>query len=113
MGMNNTTGQRIEGVAWLRQRLADVLTTPLGSRVMHRDYGSRLFELMDQPMSPRWRVQVFAATAEAIANPVNGLPDFKVTAVDLVVNAKGESELDVYGAYLPTDELIKVEGIKV
>jgi phage baseplate assembly protein W len=113
MGMNNKTGQRIKGLAWLSQRLNDVLTTPLGSRVMLRDYGSRLFELVDHPMSPGWQVQIYAATAGAIANPINGLPDFKVTAVEVVISADGKANLDVYGMYLPTGELVKVEGIKV
>ena len=112
-GMNNKTGQRIEGVAWLRQRLADVLSTPLGTRVMLRAYGSRLFELTDNPMSPRWKVQIYAAVAEAISNPINGLPDFQVTASTVKVDSEGKAELDVWGVYVPTRELIKVEAIKL
>lgn len=113
MGMNNKNGQRIEGIAWLRQRLADVMTTPIGSRVMRREYGSELFNLIDQPMSSGWRVQIYAAVAKAVENPVNGLADFKVRQVLVNTLADGQAELDVYGVYVPTNDLVKVEGIKL
>ncbi|KPN28874.1 baseplate wedge subunit [Halolamina pelagica] len=41
-GVDRTNGQRLEGLAHIRQSVADILTTPLGSRVMRRDYGSLL-----------------------------------------------------------------------
>lgn len=113
MGMNNQTGGRIEGIAWLRQRLADVLSTPLGSRLMRREYGSRLYELIDQPMSPRWKVQIYAAVADAVINPVNDLPDFQVTQAQVMTDAEGRAVLDLWGVYVPTSELIRIESIKV
>ena len=36
------------------------------SRVMRRDYGSRLPDFLDQPMTPRLAVELYAATAEAL-----------------------------------------------
>lgn len=65
-GMNRNTGKPIDGDERLAQRIADVLTTPLGSRVMLRDYGSRLLQLTDRPATPPLAIQVYAATAEAI-----------------------------------------------
>src|SRR5690625_209350 len=66
-GMDRHTGKRIDGVAELRQQVRTVLETPIGSRVMQRDYGSRLFELLDDPVDQRFQVEVNAAVAEAIA----------------------------------------------
>jgi len=61
--MNKITGKRIEGDAHIAQSIVDILTTPLGSRVMLRDYGSRLFELVDAPVSRRFPGLLVAATA--------------------------------------------------
>ena len=37
--MNRNTGKAITGVAHLTQSVADILLTPIGSRVMRRGYG--------------------------------------------------------------------------
>lgn len=66
IGMDAATGQRIDGDAHLAQSIGDILTTPIGSRVIRRDYGSALFELIDQPMNPLGRLRVFAAVADAL-----------------------------------------------
>ena len=45
-GMDASTGQPLTGSAHLVQSIRDILTTPIGSRVMRRDYGSRLPALL-------------------------------------------------------------------
>ena len=60
-GMDRNTGRTLDGDAHLAQSIGDILTTPLGSRVMRRDYGSMLFELIDQPLNAANRLLVFAA----------------------------------------------------
>ncbi len=37
-GMNANTGKELEGIEHLKQSIIDILTTPIGSRVMRRDY---------------------------------------------------------------------------
>lgn len=64
--MSNTTGKALSGDAHLAQSIADILTTPLGSRVMRRDYGSLLFELIDRPINGAIRLLMHAATAIAL-----------------------------------------------
>ncbi len=66
-GMDRNTGKRIDGVAHIAQSIADILTTPIGSRVMRRHYGSRLFELIDAPLNAATRQLIAAASAGAIA----------------------------------------------
>lgn len=48
-GVNCRTGKRLSGAVHLRQSVSDILNTPVGSRVLVRDYGSDLFELLDSP----------------------------------------------------------------
>ena len=64
--MDRLTGTVLSGTASLAQQVADVLTTPIGSRVMRRDYGSLLPLLIGQPLNARTRLQIYAATAAAL-----------------------------------------------
>ena len=66
MGMNAETGRELTGLEHLKQSIADILNTPIGSRVMRRDYGSRLFELIDAPINRSTVVDIVAETAEAL-----------------------------------------------
>ena len=65
-GVNARTGFQVAGEAHLRQSVRDILTTPLGSRVMRRTYGSRLFELVDGPLNATHIADIVAASAEAL-----------------------------------------------
>jgi len=65
-GMDRQTGKSLAGADHLKQSIADILGTPLGTRIGLREYGSELPELMDQPMNELGRIRVFAATALAI-----------------------------------------------
>lgn len=109
-GMNNTTGKPIEGLDYLRQRLTDVLTTPKGTRLMRRDYGSGLFDLVDQAMNDGWLVQCYGAIAEAIADPVNGLPDFRLERIEPSELGADGGVFELTGVYLPTAQRVSVSA---
>jgi len=64
--MNANTGKKLEGLEHLKQSIIDILTTPIGSRIMYRDYGSRLFELVDRPVNRDFTLEIYAAVAEAL-----------------------------------------------
>ncbi|WOP14664.1 GPW/gp25 family protein [Ottowia sp. SB7-C50] len=64
--MNRATGQALSGVAHLTQSVADILLTPIGSRVMRRGYGSLVPELVDQPDNAATRLRLRAAVAGAL-----------------------------------------------
>ena len=63
MGMNASTGRSLTGLAHLRQSIADILTTPIGSRIRRRRYGSEVPELIDQPLNEATQLRIYAATA--------------------------------------------------
>lgn len=50
----------------IKQSIIDILTTPIGSRIMRRHYGSHLFALIDSPFNDINRMQLIAATALAL-----------------------------------------------
>lgn len=109
-GTNASNGKRLDGFAHLRQSLRDILTTPLGSRVMRRDYGSRLFSLIDAPMNRATLLDLYAATAEAIAR---WEPRFQVERVQAVSATPGRVELDLFGTYLPDGQVVRIDGIVI
>lgn len=66
-GMDRTTGKALSGDAHLTQSLTDIVTTPLGSRVMRRDYGCLVPELIDKPLNRATALLCSVAIAIAIA----------------------------------------------
>lgn len=102
-GMHRLTGKRIEGAEHIAQSIADILTTPIGSRVMRRDYGSRLFELVDTPLTASNRLLWIAATAGALRKRE---PRIALEKVGIALSATGQAVLTLTGRRtdLPTNE---------
>lgn len=110
-GMNAQTGRQLCGLAHLRQSITDILSTPMGSRVMRREYGSRLFELIDAPVTQGTLIDLYAATAEALAK---WEPRFKLNRVQRASIAEdGRTRLILEGEYLPEGRQVSLEGILV
>ena len=80
IGMNRQTGARLTGADHLEQSIADILGTPLGTRIGRRDYGSLLPELLDQPANTATRILLYAATALAL---LRHEPRLRVTRLSL------------------------------
>ncbi|WP_235503146.1 GPW/gp25 family protein [Dichelobacter nodosus] len=49
----------------IHQSLHDIFTTPIGTRIQRRDYGSYLFALIDSPMNEAGRLRLAAAIVDA------------------------------------------------
>lgn len=100
-GMNRSTGQALDGMAHLRQSIADILTTPIGSRVMRRDYGSRLPDLIDQPDHGATRVRLYAAIASAL---MRWEPRLLLSAARIAAGTRpGQVMVDIEGVYRPVN----------
>ena len=67
MGMDRATGAPLSGDDHLAQSVADIITTPLGTRPMRRDYGSLVPELLDRPLHAATALLLASAAAMAIA----------------------------------------------
>ena len=93
-GMSRTTGKPLDGVAHLAQSIGDILTTPVGSRVMRRDYGSLIPELIDQPMNPATRLRLMSASVSAL---VRWEPRLRIASVQFSVDARGGAVIDIEG----------------
>lgn len=65
-GMDVNTGKELEGIEHLKQSIVNILTTPINSRIMRRNYGSRLLELVDRPINRDFTLEIYAATADTV-----------------------------------------------
>lgn len=106
-GTDAATGKPLEGQAHLRQSIRDILTTPIGSRVMRREYGSRLFDLTDNPLNDETIIEIYAATAEALHQ---WEPRLRVRRVQASVSGSTIT-VDIEGIYAPTGNLVFLDGI--
>ena len=53
-------------LADIKESIKDILLTPLGSRVMLPEYGSRLFELIDRKVDDEFRADLACYVIEAV-----------------------------------------------
>ena len=109
-GTNAATGKALSGLDHLRQSIRDILTTPVGSRVMRRDYGSRIFQLVDAPVNSRTIVDIYAATIEAL---LLWEPRVNPRRVLIAAAEAGRVVIDLEATYTPTGEPITLDGITI
>ena len=109
-GMSASTGKELKGIEHLKQSIIDILSTPIGSRVMRREYGSRFFELVDKPITQGFAIELYAATAEAL---LKWEPRLKLDKVQVTEVKEGKITLGLQGIYLPTGKPITLDGIIV
>lgn len=96
IGMNKQTGRRIAGIDHIRQSISDILTTPIGSVVMNREYGSLLSELIDHPTNSANTLRLMSATVMAISQ---WEPRVAINRVGVVLgDMAGEMFIDLKGS---------------
>ncbi|WNO10437.1 GPW/gp25 family protein [Teredinibacter sp. KSP-S5-2] len=109
-GIDSNTGKAISGIDHLRQSIRDILTTPLGSRVMRETYGSRLFDLIDHPINSVTMIEIYSATAEAL---MRWEPRFVVKRVQVESVSLGQIVLLLEGDYIPRREPLILSDLKL
>lgn len=107
-GMNATTGRAIADLDHLYQSIGRILSTPLGSRIARRDFGSDLPDLVDGPTNGAMLVRLYAAVATALMRwePRLQLTRVQVSA-DAATAASGSITLEIEGV---TAEGLTVTG---
>jgi len=107
IGVDRRTGQPLSGLAHLKQSIEDILTTPLGSRRMRPEYGSRLRRMVDLPVNDGWKSAVQAEVARSLGRwePRITLQSVKVTAV-----VGGHITLRLQGIYRGDDFTLEVSA---
>lgn len=100
--MNRETGGAINDQDSIIQSIADILTTRIGTRVMRREYGSLLPELVDHPFNDATRLRVYAATAMAL---MRWEPRISLTRVQFSgVSLQGQVVLELEGIEVDSNQ---------
>jgi phage baseplate assembly protein W len=109
-GMNASTGRAISGLAHLYQSIAQILTTPLGTRIARRPFGSELFDLIDAPNNAVSRVRLYAATATAL---MRWEPRLTLTRVQLSADGlmHGQTVVDIEGYTTETGDAVNTSVV--
>lgn len=109
-GMSNKNGGYLNDLEHLKQSIVDILTTPIGTRVTCRDYGSSLFQLTDHPINRDLFPKIYAAVADAIDK---WEPRFKVEKITINSINEGHIILSLVGLYLITQQKISLEDLVI
>jgi phage baseplate assembly protein W len=98
-GLSAASGKAITDWEHVQQSISVILSTPIGSRLMRRDFGSDLPDLIDRKMTRKAILQVYSAAAQAIER---WEPRFRMTS-GRVTNAaaSGVLSLEIFGTYFP------------
>lgn len=95
IGLNKNTGTSVQTLEQhVLQSLSDIITTPIGSRLMRRNYGSLIPDLIDQPLNPRTLLRLYAATAGAI---MAWEPRFQIASIELSATGTGSATVEITG----------------
>lgn len=107
IGMDRRTGLPISGLEHLRQSIEDILSTPLGSRRMRPEYGSRLRRYVDMPVNEGWKSAVQAEVARALGR---WEPRIRLEQVRVLAVLDGQVTLSLSGAYLGDAVVLEVSA---
>ena len=92
--MSRYTGAEIAELEHIRESLEDIAITPIGSRVMRRNYGTLLFNLIDQPIGEALYLRIYSTLYAAYVRWENRIEISQIQVVEL---NKGQLILDIVG----------------
>lgn len=105
IGVDRRTGQPLSGIEHLRQSIEDILSTPIGSRRMRPEYGSKLRRFVDLPVNDGWKSAVQAEVARALGR---WEPRLKLERVRVVAVVAGQITFQLTGQYLGDSAIVEV-----
>lgn len=97
--MSRSTGRHISELEHLRQSVGDILSTPIGTRVMRRDYGSQVPALLDQPDNAITQLRLMSAAASALMRWEPRLA-LRQMSISRAPQSPGKATVTVQGDYL-------------
>ncbi|MDY3572310.1 GPW/gp25 family protein [Enterobacter hormaechei] len=109
-GMDRNTGKPLSGTDHIRQSVQDILSTPVGSRVMLPGYGSNLIHLVDHPTDRTTTIRVVMAAAGALAR---WEPRIVVNSIDVLQAGGGVIRLSIHATDVENQRAILLENIEL
>jgi phage baseplate assembly protein W len=107
IGMDRLTGLPLTGLDHLWQSIADILSTPLGSRRMRPEYGSSLRRYVDLPVNEGWKGAVQAEAARALGR---WEPRVDISSVRAISVLDGKITFQIAVDYLGDRKILEVSA---
>ena len=105
LGMNRSDGLTVTDLEHISQSIGDILRTPVGSRVMRRDYGSMLASMIDQPQTPALELQIKVACYMAV---LKWEPRVTLSSVATARSFDGRMTVTLTGQHNDTGQLLSL-----
>lgn len=112
-GMNQETGEWLNGIQHLSQSIKRIISTAIGSLVSNREFGSGISEIVGIPVTEDTRVDIFYAIADSLDK---WEPRFKLESCKLNESSNINSGLfvfDLVGIYILSGRAINFEGLEL
>ncbi|MCF6764838.1 GPW/gp25 family protein [Thiotrichales bacterium 19S3-7] len=94
----------------VKQSIEDILTTPIGSRVMNRRYGSRIYKYIDKPLNQLTLAKILNAILEAISIWEKRI---RINEIKLSRSQLHHILLDIEFLYLINGKKANIRGIMI
>lgn len=91
-GMNENTGKRMQRTDHIRQSVRSILSTPIGSVLMREEFGSYLFELVDEPLVGATLLRAYAASVGAL---IRWEPRIAIQTISFSSTEEGNLVVDI------------------
>lgn len=105
MTISRESGLTISEIESIEQSIQDIVTTPLGSRIMRRDYGSIVPDLIDQPMSDVLILKMYSAIYTPVAR---WEPRINIESINITGIGSGFMQLDLESVHTITGQSLNL-----
>lgn len=90
--MSRESGSNMTKIMHIKQSIEDICSTPLGSRVMRRNYGTKLANFIDQPTSEALFLKCCSTIYSGI---LMWEPRIHVTKISIGSISSGQMSIDI------------------
>ena len=104
--MMSNTGQLLtDELDSIRLSITDIMTTPIGTRIMRKDYGSKIPDLIDQPMNDILMIQLYSEIYTPILKWENRI---SIEQINIHEVGHGKLIMDLDAVHITTDQSINL-----
>lgn len=99
--ISRETGLSVTEIESIQQSIEDIITTPIGTRIMRREYGSTFADLVDQPMNEVLIIRMYSA----IYTPISRWEDrISIESLNISKVSSGSLQLDLEAVHMITGQ---------
>ena len=99
--ISRENGKPLTEIEHIKQSLADLISTPIGSRIMRRDYGTQLANLIDQPTSESLYLKCYSTIYIAV---LRWEPRIEISKIFISSQEQGKQVLDIEGVLIQSGQ---------